>query len=241
MHIDVISNIGEARSDDLLLKTVIVIDVLRATSTIITALAHGARGVIPVETVMIAKEQQLPGDWLGGERYCKPIPGFNLGNSPSEYMQPRIQGKRILLTTTNGTRGFQKAIKAENVLAGALINGKACAQVAALLRRDIVILCAGTQDTFSLEDGLCAGQLVHECEQLLGDVELKINDFGLAMQGSYLYAQSNIESTLLNCTNGKKLSKLGFRQDVEYCAQLNCTDMVPTLHNGTLVPFSKMS
>ena len=169
MHIEVIANIGEARSDEFLHKTVIVVDVLRATSTIITALMNGSKGVVPVDTVIKAKELARDGDLLGGERYCKKIPGFDFGNSPLEYTREAVQGKRVILTTTNGTRGIQKAIKADRVLAGAIINGRASAAAAIDLKRDTVIVCAGTQDVFSLEDGLCAGFILDEIAALLGE------------------------------------------------------------------------
>jgi 2-phosphosulfolactate phosphatase len=238
MQIDVVANIGEARSDDLLHKTVIVIDVLRATSTIITALENGCVEVAAVETVIQAKEQQRPGDLLGGERSCRKIPGFDFGNSPLEYIAPAVQGKRIILTTTNGTRGIQKAIKAEHVLACALINGHSCAKSAFQLRRDVVILCAGTQDLFSLEDGLCAGLLIEEFTKLFDRKNMNVNDFGLAMHSSFLQEKSSILAAIQKSSNGKRLNKIGFQADVEYCSRLNVSSIVPILQKGVMVPIS---
>lgn len=235
MHIEVVANIGEARSDDFLHKTVIVIDVLRATSTIITALIHGCRSIVPVETVLKAKELYREGDLLGGERFCKKIPGFDFGNSPLEYTREAIQGKRIILTTTNGTRGIQKAIKADHVLAGAFLNSKACAETAAHLKRDTVIVCAGTQDVFSLEDGLCAGHILEELVLLLGEKQISTNDFGLAMRGCYLQVKDRLLETLLTCSNGKKMCKSGFQADITACAQTNMTDQVPILEQDHMV------
>lgn len=240
MQIQVIATIGEARSDDLLRKTVIVIDVLRATSTIITALDHGCKDVAAVESIMQAKDQQLQGNLFGGERFCKKIPGFDFGNSPLEYRTAAVQGKRLIMTTTNGTRGIQKAAKAEYVLAGAFINGRACAQAALELQKDVVIVCAGTQDVFSLEDGLCAGQLVDEISKLQSRHGVEVNDFGLAMYNSFLQARTNIAETLLNCSNGKRLGRIGFYDDVIYCSQLNVTSTVPILREGVLVPYSSV-
>ncbi|NQX58884.1 2-phosphosulfolactate phosphatase [Paenibacillus qinlingensis] len=239
MHIEVIATICEARSDEFLHKTVIVVDVLRATSTIITALMNGSKGVVPVDTVMKAKELARDGDLLGGERYCKKIPGFDFGNSPIEYTREAVQGKRILLTTTNGTRGIQKAIKADRVLAGALINGRASAAAAIELKRDTVIVCAGTQDVFSLEDGLCAGLILNEIANLLGEQHMITNDFGLAMRGSYLAAKNHLFETILACSNGKKMKKSGFLADVELCTKTNITDCVPVLEHDQMVPFGR--
>jgi 2-phosphosulfolactate phosphatase len=241
MQIDVVATIGEARSDEFLHKTVIVIDVLRATSTMIAALAHGCRGIVPVETVLQAKELYQQGDLLGGERFCKKIAGFNYGNSPQEYTGADIFGKRLILTTTNGTRGVQKACKAEHLLAGALLNGKACADAAVQFKRDIVILCAGTQDVFALEDGLCAGQLVDEIGNLIGASSVNVNDLGLAMRSSYLLLRANLPEVLLHSSNGKRLSKLGFTHDVNYCAQRDTTHVVPIFRDGMLTPFKAIS
>ncbi|NOU99356.1 2-phosphosulfolactate phosphatase [Paenibacillus planticolens] len=235
MHIEVVANIGEARSDDFLHKTVIVVDVIRATSTIITALINGCKAIIPVETVLKAKELYREGDLLAGERFCKKIAGFDLGNSPLEFTKEAVQGRRIILTTTNGTRGIQKAAKADRVLAGAFLNSKACAEAAIALKRDTVILCAGTQDVFSLEDGLCAGHILEELVLALGEKHIATNDFGLAMRGCYLQAQNRLYETLLSCTNGKKMCKSGFQGDIAACALTNTTDQVPVLENDHMM------
>ncbi|MEW9699145.1 2-phosphosulfolactate phosphatase [Paenibacillus sp. SI8] len=235
MQIDVVANIGEARSDEFIHKTVIVIDVLRATSTMIAALSNGCRAILPVETVLQAKELQKPGDLLGGERFCKKIPGFQFGNSPHEYTRAAIEGKRIILTTTNGTRGIQKALKADHVLAGALTNGGACARAALNFKRDIVILCAGTQDVFSLEDGLCAGLILDEISHLIGTKPMVVNDFGLAMHSSYKQSKDVLFETLLACTNGKRLCKLGFNEDLKDCCKVNSSEQVPILDRDQMV------
>ncbi|MDD9267506.1 2-phosphosulfolactate phosphatase [Paenibacillus sp. GCM10023248] len=235
MHIEVVATIGEARNDDLLHKTVVVIDVLRATSTIVTALVHGCKSIVPVETVLKAKELYREGDLLGGERFCKKIPGFDFGNSPLEYTKEAIQGRRIILTTTNGTRGIQKAVKADNVLAGSFLNSRACAETIAHLKRDTVIVCAGTQDVFSLEDGLCAGHMLEELAAVVGEKPLSTNDFGLAMRGCYLQVKDRLLDTLLTCTNGKKMCKTGFQADIVACAQTNITDQVPILEGDQMV------
>lgn len=233
MHVDVIGTIAEATTDDILYRTVIVIDALRATSTLTTALAHGAGGVVPVETVQQAKQAQQPGDLLGGERSCKKIPGFDLGNSPFEYEPHIVRGRRIVMTTTNGTRGIQKSQRASRVLAGSFLNGRACAAAVFELQRDVAILCAGTQDVFSWEDGLCAGMIT---EELLKFTGVQLNDFGMALLAGYRHEQDNIASALLATANGNRLTKLGFRDDVLFCAQRNVFELVPVLHDGILVP-----
>jgi 2-phosphosulfolactate phosphatase len=237
MQVDVIPSVAEARTEDLVNRTVIVVDVLRATSVMVTALTNGAYGIMPVETVQQARQLQGPGVLLGGERFCKKISGFDFGNSPLEYTREQISGKRLVLTTTNGTRAIHKSCKAANVLAGAFLNASACAEAAIKLRRDIVVLCAGTQDVFSLEDGLCAGLLVHRMIEQLGQPST-LNDFAMAMQGAYLQAQSNLGDAIQACANGQKMARYGFLEDVLYCTRIDACTTVPVLKNNLLVPES---
>jgi 2-phosphosulfolactate phosphatase len=235
MHIEVIGTIGEAKAEDMKQKTVIVIDVLRATSTMITVLSRGCSGIIPVETLQEANEWHQDGDLLIGERFCQKIPGFDYGNSPLEFLQADLEGKRVIMTTTNGTRGIQKASNGEHVLAGSLLNGKACAHLAAGFGRDIVIICSGTQDDFSLEDGLCAGQIADELMTLCGETNVTLNDFGIAMRNSFLQVKDDIEHALFHCWNGNRLNDLGFGPDIRYCAQMNITEIVPIMDSTMMV------
>lgn len=239
MQIEVIASVNEARSDDMAGKTVLVIDVLRATSNMVTGLAHGSLGIVPVETVQQAKNLQEPGCLLGGERNCRKLAGFDLGNSPFEYMQNSVAGRKILMTTTNGTRAVQKTNRAHTVFACSLLNVTACAEAALATGRDIYILCSGTQDVFSLEDGLCAGMLVDELQRLQPG-RLEVNDFGLAMQACYVQNKNRLKEALLTCSNGKRLIKLGFKNDIDYCSQPNLFKVVPVLQDGVLLPYNSM-
>ncbi|GIQ70696.1 2-phosphosulfolactate phosphatase [Xylanibacillus composti] len=234
MRVDVIATVNEARSDDFLHKTAIVIDVLRATSTIVTALEFGSDGVIPVETVGQAKalksgrEEEL----LGGERYGRKIAGFDLGNSPFEYMKEQVKGKKIILTTTNGTRAIQKSHKAQHILVGSLLNAASCARAAASFKRDIVIVCAGTQDQFSLEDGLCAGSLLEEL--LAHESSLEMGDFARAMLLAFKQCKGRLPEAILSAANAKRMVRQGWKADVLYCAKRNIYDIAPLLTNHVL-------
>lgn len=230
MKIDAISNINEARSEQLINRTVIVIDVLRATSSIVTALENGSAGVIPVKTIHQAKQRKQEGDLLAGERFCKKIAGFDLGNSPTELRNTNIAGRRIILTSTNGTRVIEKSCKAAYVLAGSFLNAKACARAAIQLGREVMIICAGTQDKFSLEDGLCAGLIIAEIEQM-AYAGIMINDFARAMSWSYIHKAGQLENAMLQCENGVRLTQLGYKEDVVYCTNVNKSDIVPSLNN----------
>ncbi|WP_281886645.1 2-phosphosulfolactate phosphatase [Paenibacillus sp. YYML68] len=265
MHIEVIPTVNEARADDLLHKTVIAIDVLRATSTMLAALASGCRSIVPVETVNQALTLQQEGELLAGERFCKRIPGFQLGNSPLEFTPDAVGGKTVIMTTTNGTRAIQKSQKAAHVLIGGLLNAEACAREAARLSHEIVIVCAGTQDVFALEDGLCAGLLVeelmkrHECGQVRGMMgtaagigggtavgigagtsaasdrhRLHVNDMGLAMLETYRSVKGQVLDALLRSSNGARLSRIGYHNDVVFCARTNVFDFAPEVKNGRI-------
>lgn len=239
MHIDVIPSVNEARVIDLTHRTVIVIDVLRATSTIVTALQHGASGVVPVDTVSLAKQIAKDEDVLGGERFCKKITGFAVGNSPYEYMTNDIEGKRVVLTTSNGTRAIQKALKADYILAGAIINAQATAYAACKLRKDVALLCSGAQDEFAFEDGLCAGLIITELQRCIGSwSDLTVNDIGYTVYSSYQFYADRIPEALQQCSGGKRLCKLGFAKDVEFCSSVNAYTLVPILtENHTMKPF----
>lgn len=224
----VIPSAGEARADQFVHKTAIVIDVLRATSTIVTALAEGAAGIMPVETVMEAKSLQRQGDLLGGERFCRKITGFDFGNSPLEYRSGAVYGRRLLLTTTNGTRAIHKAARSESVLAASLLNASGCAEAAASSKRDIVLLLAGTHDAFAMEDGLCAGLLVDRLSHYAGGA-VETDDLAKTLHAFYLQSANDIEDTLQRSASAKRLQKIGHTEDVAFCAQVDLFDAVPQL------------
>ncbi|MBP1155117.1 MULTISPECIES: 2-phosphosulfolactate phosphatase [unclassified Paenibacillus] len=234
MNVQVIASVGEARTDELQNKTVIVIDVLRATSTMVMALTNGSKSIVPTETVAQAKSLQRPGDLLGGERSCKKIPGFDFGNSPFEYSPEAVAGKTIVMTTTNGTRAVQKSHKAAHILAGSLLNASSCVEKALKLQKEIALLCAGTHDVFSLEDGLCAGLLADELVRLTGGA-CEVNDLGLALMHAYRQTQERLPEALLSCANGKRLTRIGFKDDVLYCSQVNRLQAVPQFRDGAMV------
>jgi len=233
MQAAIISNTSEASAVRFANKTAIVVDVLRASSTIITALSAGASNITPVETVIEARSMQQNGDLLGGDRFCRKIPGFELGISPSEYTNCAIAGQRIILTTTNGTRAIYKSMRAEHLLVGALLNAAACAQAAIELRKDIIIVCAGAHDEFAIEDGLGAGLILHRLTELYqGDLEL--DDLGWAMVALYRDRAKHLRETLYSGMTGRKLVKLGLSADIDACAAADSFATVPRLH-GTII------
>jgi len=233
MQVGVISSVNEARADRFSHRTAIVIDVLRATSTMVAALEAGVTGIVPTETVLEAKTLHRPGDLLGGERFSRKITGFDLGNSPQEYKSEMVGGRRLVLTTTNGTRAVIKSMRADNVLAGAIVNAAACARTIVELRRDAILLCAGSHDEFAVEDGLCAGLLLDKLEALLGQ-PVETDDFGIAMLALYRDRRQAVAETIGSGMTGRRLIKMGLGSDIDWCAAVDTSDLVPRLSGDWL-------
>ncbi|MGB9662098.1 MAG: 2-phosphosulfolactate phosphatase [Moorellaceae bacterium] len=235
MELEVFCTINGATDDGLNGKTVIIVDTLRATTTIATALEAGCLEIIPVLTPEEAIEmRERLGDervLLGGERGAVKIPGFDLGNSPLEYTPEVVQGRRIIITTTNGTRAIKRAAGARLPLLAALVNAPAAAAAAVEAGGDVTILCAGTRDHFSLEDFLTAGLLVSELEKR-GDYVLR--DGAWAARELYRTYKDNLAQTLKNSLHGRQLLELGFEADLDYSTQVGVLVSVPYYSGGLI-------
>lgn len=222
---------------DLAGRTAVVIDVLRATTTITTALANGADTVVPVltpeEAFQIVRKNPERRFVLGGERKAVLIPGFDLGNSPLEYTPSRVGSLPVLFTTTNGTRAIRRAAGADRVYIASFLNAPAVAE--ALLRegRDVAICCAGSHDQFTLEDAACAGAIL---DFMNGpDVLIKTNDMGLVVRELYRRFEGRLSDLLHLAEHGQLLVKLGMQEDLAFCAQLGTTTLIPQYREGQVV------
>jgi 2-phosphosulfolactate phosphatase len=215
-------------------KTVVVVDVLRATTTVIHALAAGATEVIPCLEVeqahRIAPEVGALAI-LGGERGGQAIPGFDLGNSPAEYTREKVRGKTIVFTTTNGTRALLQCKSASCVLLGAFVNFSAvCRELAGA--DDIGILCAGTDGQITREDVLFAGAVV---DDLAGRRKCLLNDQAEIAADAWRAAVRVLTDrplgvTLRNSRGGRNLIEIGQESDIDLAAQLDRFDIVPQLN-----------
>ncbi len=216
-------------------KTVIVVDVLRATTTITAALAAGCLEVIPVLTQeeAIAMRERLEDErlLLGGERNSLKISGFNLGNSPLEYTPEVVAGKRIIITTTNGTRAISRAVNGSQLLLGAIINATAVARLAAGVGNDIAIICAGTRDYFALEDFLAAGLII---DQLKNYTSFASGDGAQVAWDYYNVNRYQLNKVLKAGFHGRQLIELGFEADIDYCAKVDQVDIVPVYKGGII-------
>ena len=232
MEIDVILNPAEIAllpQRELLNATCVVFDVLRATSSMITALAHGAAEIHPVRTIEEARELKLrlPDALLGGERQGDLIPGFDLGNSPFEYRE-KAAGRRIISTTTNGTIALRACEQAGRVLVGAILNLSAVAEE--LLRsaaEKVILICAGTFADFALEDAWAAGALILKLQAE------SLSDSAQAMAA--LAAHWHDPAPVLRrAKNGRALIAKGREKEVEWCARASELEVVGEMKSAAI-------
>ena len=213
-------------------RVVLVIDVLRASTTIAVALANGARAVIPLDSaedvVTRARAFERSEVRLAGERQMRAIPGFDLGNSPREFTRQSVEGKTVLMTTTNGTAAIGVIQGARDVVIGSYVNFSAVlAMLRAALRggADIAIVCAGRDKQFSLEDAACAGRFVHHASRRLTDISL--NDAALAAMLIDRRYSDNILRLFSASAHGRALSDAGFGDDLADSAAVDSYPVIP--------------
>jgi 2-phosphosulfolactate phosphatase len=229
----------------------VVIDVLRASTTIITALAHGAAGVRPVLTIeqareLAARNRAGPAMLLGGERGGLRIDGFDLGNSPLEYAPARVVGRRIVITTTNGTAALDVCGAAAEVLIGAIVNRTAVAARARELARsqgvaDIHLVCAGTDGQVTEEDLLAAGGILDAASRLAGSDRDTLDASAMAARAEFrgvLAAAGGADAALAivaafaTSRGGRNLVDLGMQADLPAAAAIDSLPVVPRLDRG---------
>jgi 2-phosphosulfolactate phosphatase len=214
-------------------RVVAVIDVLRATTSIATALSNGARTVVPVESadvaLMRAKDFERDKVVLAGEMKMLPIPGFDLGNSPREFTPEAVGDKTILMTTTNGTRALINLSGARDVVVAAYVNHAAASamlRTAARANENISIVCAGDEGHFSLEDAACAGRYVRSISQR-GKSSVELNDAACACELIDRKYGDNIAKIFRDSVHGKALAEAGFGEDLVACAAVDSHPVVP--------------
>ncbi|MGB4590254.1 MAG: 2-phosphosulfolactate phosphatase [Clostridiaceae bacterium] len=212
--------------------TVIVVDVLRATSVIITALSNGAKSVVPVTSVeeALSTKKKLEGVVLGGERRAQKIEGFDLSNSPLEYKSEVIHDRNVVITTTNGTKAISKSSAASKIYIGGLLNAKAVSSKAIKNEKDIIIVNAGTNGVFSMDDFITGGAIIDE---LLSEQDYELTD--IAKTALVIYrSHKDIKSYIKEATHYKILVELGLEEDIDYCLQKDLFNIVPEYKDGII-------
>lgn len=211
-------------------KLVVVVDIFRATSCMITGMAQPIRGIYPVESVEECIHNGEKGMVMAGERGGQKIEHFDIGNSPFEYLEAQWHGRDICISTTNGTLTIKRSEKAKKIIIGAFLNLKATAEYILNQPLDVVIHCAGWKGTPNLEDTLFAGALV---KLLLPHFELKGDSSYLAL-ALYQNNQDNLLAAAENSGHAHRLAGFGIKKDIEFCMKLDLYDLVVGYENGRL-------
>jgi 2-phosphosulfolactate phosphatase len=238
MKVDLFLLPGMAREERLKGKTVVLIDVLRASTTICRALFSGARAVIPVEEPGEAtdmREKIGPENViLAGERHGIRIENFNLGNSPREFTEDAVRDKVIILTTSNGTRAYARTRQAKLAITAGLVNVSTVAEKIFGDGNDTVILCAGSEGDFSIEDTLCGGMLIDKLESMT-EQTLELND--AASLALLLYANNSrtFGAAIARGEHGRTLANIGFAPDVTTATDVDSIPVLPVLKEHRII------
>jgi 2-phosphosulfolactate phosphatase len=220
------SNISE---EDVQGRTVVVVDVLRACSTIVTALDRGARAVLPVLDMAQAGKlaSNLDPDVyrLGGERNGDKIEGYHLGNSPPEYTREAVEGRDVILNTTNGTRALERAKEADHLVASCFLNAGRTVDFVREHADAVTIICAGKQNRLSLEDTLCAGLLLDRLWD--GREPRPVTDSAHTAYTLYHTDSEDLESTLRETNHAEQLVKQNYEEDLDYCFRVDAVPVLP--------------
>ena len=232
MRLDVFFGYQQLSAAEVTGRIVAVIDVLRASTSIAVALANGARAIVPFasgeEAVERIKQLDRSDARLAGEQKLRPIPGFDLGNSPTEFTAEAVGGKTILMATTTGTAAILAAQGARDIVVASFVNFSAVtAMLRAALRADadVAIVCAGQERRFTLEDGGCAGRYVRAVGKQLP--RLVRNDGAHACTLiDRQYGEDTLQ-LLRDSSHGKALAEAGFDNDLRVCAQIDSHPVVP--------------
>ena len=211
---------------------VVVTDIFRATSCMVTGFAYGVKSIIPVASIEECKQLQNMGYIAAAERNAEKVEGFDLDNSPFSYMDDRLIGGKIAMTTTNGTLSIAKAKNdAVKVIVGAFLNLDAVVNHLKNQPYDVLVLCAGWKGRPNLEDTLFAGAVV----DALKDEYFVGEDSAILAMRTYQQAKDNMAGYLANASHIRRLQGLGIHKDINYCLQKNLYDVLPVLRGNELV------
>lgn len=212
-------------------KLVVVVDIFRATSCIVTGLANGVKAIKPVGEIDEAKALGEKGYVIAGERGGQKVAGFDMGNSPFEYQDEAIKGKKVAISTTNGSQAILKSEGAAQILIGAFLNFESLMEYLLQIPQDVVVHCAGWKGNPNLEDTLFAGALIDECFE-----ELKpTGDSALIAHQLYISSHENLLGIALTSSHAERLKNFGIEEDLEFCMEDSKYQVVPKLVGGELV------
>jgi 2-phosphosulfolactate phosphatase len=209
---------------------VVVVDILRATSCMTTALAYGIESITPFAKLEDCLAMKAKGYFTTGERDGKKVDGFDLGNSPFEYQNPELKGKKIAFTTTNGTQAIAKSIGAAQIVIGSFLNLSTVINHLKNAPENVLVVCAGWKGKVNLEDTLFAGALV---ENLKSHLALAC-DAPLAAQHLYNQAKNDMFDFLKDSSHVQRLARLNIKEDIKFCLTPDQYNVLPVLKDGVL-------
>ena len=219
-------------------KPMLVLDVLRFTTSTVAAMSNGARAVVPAvssdEALRLAQNLESQNVLLGGERGCQPIEGFHLGNSPTEMTAAAVAGKTLVMSTTNGTQAFLAVDSARPVLVAAITNFSAVVERAReeLERHgEILVLCSGRQRMFALEDAYVAGRFADALIPEEVRKEADLNDAAIAALELVRRYGDRWRRAVLSSSAARDLKRLGYKDDLDAATEVDSHSVVPVYSN----------
>lgn len=217
-------------------KVAVVIDILRATTSMCVAIDHGAAEIIPVLTPEECAGYQSKGFLCAAERNGSTVDGFTMGNSPFSYMKPEIKGARIAMTTTNGTQAIQMAKNAFQIVIGSFANLTILSEYILDRNEPIILLCSGWKNRVNLEDTIFAGALVDR----LGNAYNRLDDASVMAHCLFEAANHNKRTYIELSHHYQRLIEMNLQKDVKYCLRQDSHPVLPILENGSIVNASSL-
>ncbi len=213
-------------------SVVVVIDILRATSSITYGIANGAAAIIPVANVEDCLAYRNSDFLLAAERNGEVVEGFDFGNSPFSYTAEKVAGKTIVLTTTNGTKAMYLAQeRAAQVIVGSFLNLSTLCEWLKEQPKNVLLLCAGWKDKFNLEDTLFAGAVVNRLRKEF----VHFDDACVAAEDMYLLAKDDLRAYLKKSSHNHRLEQLNIEEDVRFCLRVDLCKVIPVLEKDRLL------
>jgi len=212
---------------------VVVIDIFRATSSICYGIENGADAIIPVSQVeeCLAYQEIHPEYLLAAERNGEVVSGFDFGNSPFSYTKEKVNGKTVVLTTTNGTHALHLSRSAKKIIIGSFLNLTAVCDWLKDQHENVLLVCAGWKNNFNLEDTLFAGAVTDQ----LKNHNFRFDDAAIAANDLFQIAKDNIPAYLAKTSHSERLKQLGIEKDIAFCLNVDLTTAIPVLDGERLV------
>ncbi|UKJ08478.1 2-phosphosulfolactate phosphatase [Solitalea lacus] len=216
---------------DLKGSIVVVIDIFRATSSISYGIENGADAIIPVASVEECLSHQGNGYLLGAERNGEVVNGFDFGNSPFSYTKEKVEGKTLVVTTTNGTHAINESKNADEIVIGSFLNLSAVCDYLVKQNKNVFLLCSGWKNKVNLEDTLFAGAVVTQLKEVFDTW----CDSSVLAEDLYQAAKDDLHEYMKKTSHSERLKKLGIEKDIEFCLNVDLLQSVPVIKDGKIV------